>query len=84
MTKEIQELSRSIYFSAFSVAMMSITFVIVTIALTLTIITALLYETPEEWKDRYFKNNPDADTNGDGKLNWTEQKAHEKENLRHN
>lgn len=78
MTKEIQELSRSIYFSAFSVAMMSITFAIVTISLALTIITALLYETPEEWKDRYFKNNPDADTNGDGKLNWTEQKAHEK------
>lgn len=78
MTKEIRELSRSIYFSAFSVAMMSITFAIVTISLALTIITALLYETPEDWKDRYFKNNPDADTNGDGKLNWTEQKAHEK------
>ena len=78
MKKEIQELSRSIYFSAFSVAMMSITFAIVTISLALTIITALLYETPEDWKDRYFKNNPDADTNGDGKQNWPEQKAHEK------
>ncbi|MFZ9090294.1 MAG: hypothetical protein ACO3FE_09400, partial [Planctomycetaceae bacterium] len=30
----------------------------------------------EEWKARYFRNHPEADTNGDGKLTWPELKAH--------
>ena len=30
----------------------------------------------ETWKDQYFKKNPAADTNKDGKLSWPELKAH--------
>ncbi len=33
----------------------------------------------ELWKDRYFSRNPQADTNGDGKLSWVELKAHRAE-----
>ena len=29
-----------------------------------------------EWKDRYFKKHPEADTNQDGELSWPELKAH--------
>ena len=32
----------------------------------------------EEWKDQYFKKNPLADTNKDGKLSWPELNAHKK------
>ena len=34
--------------------------------------------TADEWKDRYFKRHPGADTNKDGKLTWAEHKAHKK------
>jgi len=30
----------------------------------------------EAWKNQYFKKNPSADTNKDGKLSWPELKAH--------
>jgi iduronate 2-sulfatase len=29
-----------------------------------------------EWKERYFKEHPEADTNKDGELSWPELKAH--------
>jgi iduronate 2-sulfatase len=32
----------------------------------------------EFWKDQYFKKNPSADSNGDGKLTWAELNAHKK------
>ncbi len=32
--------------------------------------------TNEQWKDFYFKKNPRADTNKDGRLSWPELKAH--------
>lgn len=30
----------------------------------------------EDWKDKYFKNHPDADANRDGTLTWPEYKKH--------
>ncbi|TLX78199.1 sulfatase [Labilibacter sediminis] len=33
----------------------------------------------EIWKDKYFKMNPEADTDKDGKLSWSEYKAHKEE-----
>ncbi len=30
----------------------------------------------EYWKEHYFKKNPSADSNGDGKLTWAELNAH--------
>ena len=30
----------------------------------------------EYWKEQYFKKNPSADSNGDGKLTWAELNAH--------
>jgi arylsulfatase A-like enzyme len=30
----------------------------------------------EAWKDKYFKNHPDADANRDGTLTWPEYKKH--------
>jgi hypothetical protein len=44
MTKEIQELSRSIYFSAFSVALISITLMIAVVALLLSIFAAVSHK----------------------------------------
>ncbi|MEM7396377.1 MAG: sulfatase-like hydrolase/transferase, partial [Verrucomicrobiota bacterium] len=32
--------------------------------------------TAEDWKARYFKKHPEADTNRDGQLSWPELKAH--------
>ena len=32
----------------------------------------------EYWKEQYFKKNPSADSNGDGKLTWAELNAHKK------
>jgi arylsulfatase A-like enzyme len=31
-----------------------------------------------EWKNKYFKEHPEADTNNDGKLSWPELKTHQK------
>jgi len=44
MTKEIQELSRSIYFSAFSAALISITLMIAVVALLLSIFAAVSHK----------------------------------------
>jgi arylsulfatase A-like enzyme len=33
-----------------------------------------------DWKDKYFKLNPEADTNKDGTLTWPEFHAHKKKN----
>jgi len=44
MTKEIQELSRSIYFSAFSVALISITLMIAVVSLLLSIFAAVSHK----------------------------------------
>jgi hypothetical protein len=44
MTKEIQELSRSIYFSAFSVALISITLMIAVVALLLSIFASVSHK----------------------------------------
>ena len=33
------------------------------------------------WKNQYFKKNPEADTNKDGKLSWPELNAHRKKTL---
>ncbi|MCR9197349.1 MAG: sulfatase [Planctomycetaceae bacterium] len=30
----------------------------------------------EQWKDAYFRKHPEADTNGDGKLTWSEYKTY--------
>jgi hypothetical protein len=30
----------------------------------------------EKWKDTYFEKHPEADTNNDGELTWSEYKAH--------
>ena len=32
----------------------------------------------EEWKDTYFKKHPDADSNGDGTLSWSEYQKYKK------
>ena len=32
----------------------------------------------EQWKEQYFKKNPQADANGDGKLSWPELHTHRK------
>jgi hypothetical protein len=32
----------------------------------------------EYWKNHYFKKNPKADANKDGKLSWPEFHAHKK------
>jgi arylsulfatase A-like enzyme len=32
----------------------------------------------EKWKDQYFSWHPDADTNQDGELSWSEYKVHKK------
>jgi hypothetical protein len=32
----------------------------------------------EHWKNSYFKKNPTADSNKDGKLSWPELHAHKK------
>lgn len=37
-------------------------------------------QTADTWKDEYFRKHPKADTNADGKLTWTELKAHKKAN----
>ena len=34
----------------------------------------------EEWKDMYFKKNPSADKNGDGRLTWFELNEHKNKN----
>ena len=34
----------------------------------------------ELWKTSYFKKNPVADSNKDGKLSWPEFNAHKKQN----
>jgi hypothetical protein len=47
----------------------------------LSIIPKSIPEKPksdEFWKDQYFKKNPSADSNGDGKLTWAELNAHKK------
>jgi iduronate 2-sulfatase len=47
----------------------------------LSIIPESIPEKPksnEYWKDQFFKKNPSADTNGDGKLSWPELTAHKK------
>lgn len=32
----------------------------------------------EAWKDKYFKDHPDADADGNGELSWPEYQAHKK------
>jgi iduronate 2-sulfatase len=47
----------------------------------LSIIPKSIPEKPksnEYWKEQYFKKNPSADSNGDGKLTWAELNAHKK------
>jgi iduronate 2-sulfatase len=47
----------------------------------LSIIPKSIPEKPksnEHWKNQYFKKNPSADSNGDGKLTWAELNAHKK------
>ena len=47
----------------------------------LSIIPKSIPEKPksnEYWKEQYFKKNPSADLNGDGKLTWAELNAHKK------